>query len=132
MKATIVLSGLAGLLEIGTGLFVAFVWKSRAEQFDFDTDYVVYCDPITFYYLTGNTSRDYCNETLYSIFCFVSGSLWLVSFASMMTFYCSGRYARLEERGEKEVVTEEATKKDVEQGESRAGVYDKYVGQGKP
>ena len=128
MKATIVLSGLAGLLEIGTGLFVTFVWKSRAERYDFDTDYVMYCEPFTFYYVVGNRSRDRCDETLYSIICFVSGFLWLASFASMLTFYCSGRYARLEEQGEKEVVAKVTPEKDVEQGKNRAGVHDNYVG----
>jgi len=103
MIATIVLTGVASLLQIGTGLFVTFAWKSRADRYDYDTDYVLYCEPFTFYYLVGNRSSDWCNETLYSTICFVAGVFWALSFGFLMYFYKSGRYAQLEKQLQKEI-----------------------------
>ncbi len=102
MIATISLTGLASLLEIGTGLFVTFVWKSRADPYDYDTDYVLYCEPFLFYYLEGNRSTDWCNETLYATICYVAGGFWAASFGCLMYFCISGRYAQLEKQFQKE------------------------------
>ncbi len=119
MIATVVLTGVASLLEIGTGVFISFAWKSRSDPYDYDTDYVLYCEPFLFYYLEGNRSTDWCNETLYATICYVAGIFWSASFGCLMYFCISGRYEHLEEQfGQKEEVIqvfdgddEEETKK---------------------
>ena len=53
---------------------------------------------------------------LVPIILLVSGSLWLACSTSLNKFYCSGRYARLEEQCEEEAVAE--ADNDAEQGET--------------
>ena len=93
IMAIIVFTGLAALLEIGTGIYVSVLWNSRNDRV------VDKCEPFTFsadhYYV------DLCDEKLYATICFISGAFWFASFGCLAYFYKSGRYAKLEEEFEK-------------------------------
>jgi len=93
----IAFTGLAALLEIGTGIYVSVLWNSRSDRV------VDKCEPFTF---SSDHYRgpDLCDEKLYAIICYIAGALWFAAFGCLAYFYKSGRYAKLEEEFEKGAV----------------------------
>ena len=101
MVASVVLSFLAAAVCAATSLYMFLGWKGRADKYAFDTDYVSYCEPFTFYFLIGNRSRDMCKETLWASLAAASAFLWLISGCFLERFLSTGRYNAWEERMDK-------------------------------
>ncbi len=85
--AAITFTGLAGLAEIGTG-----IWTQRAYAILSDAKTTVYCQPFVY------AGSEVCSELAYAIVCYISGAFWMASFFLLLCFWVSGKYAIVEEK----------------------------------